>query len=174
MKIPLPAAQNLFRRTVYIRIRQKIPQSCKIPPLICAAGPALTRGAGAPCLAARLRESAASKGLGEMPRLVSLRGSASPCGSCSTAPQACGFRRPTPGPRLVLFRPPRAPVVSLRRSVNRLMAFHFAAPDIATQCAGQVTQAVGFLRPIPKPRLVLLRGLGTLRFPRRLREPSAS
>ncbi len=30
--------------------------------------------------------------------------------------------------RLVLFRPPRALTVSLRRSVNRLTAFHFAAP----------------------------------------------
>ena len=84
MNIPLPAAQNLFRRTVYIRIRPKIPQICKIPPLICAAGP---------CLAARLRKPSASFAQYQSHAL-----------SCSAASEPFGFLGGSGSPAVCLRR----------------------------------------------------------------------
>ena len=72
---------------------------------------------------------------------------------------------------LVLFRPPRALAVSLRRSVNRLTAFHFAAPQalpaphcFAVGLASQASEPFGFLGSSGSPA-VCLRGSGSRHAP---------
>ncbi len=92
MKIPLPAAQNLFRQTFLSNPAVKYRHDRRILLCFCAAGPR-SRAAPAPLVLFRPSGAVGFHKPKQMPRLVSLRCSASPDGLAPLAAEPFALRK---------------------------------------------------------------------------------